>query len=395
MRRWLKMNFLQAFRMAVKSILSSKMRSFLTMLGIIIGIFSVIVLIAMGEGTKKDISDSISSMGTNLITINLTGNRDRKITTEEINNLKEQAGIEDIAPIITSSVTAKVGNRSMQTSLEGSDVGYTTIRNINVQEGRFISDEDISGRLKVAVIGVDIVDQIFEKNEAVGKTITLNGTNFTVIGVLESKGTSMLGSNDNKIIIPITTAQRFLRNTVIRTFYVQATSPEMVDIAQAQLELFLTRKTNGESNAYRVLNQTELLETRNQAANRFTMMLAGIAAISLVVGGIGIMNIMLVSVTERTREIGIRKAIGAKRKNILTQFLIEALCVSGLGGVLGVALGFIGCEILPKLLKQSVIMSGRIVFLSFAFSAAVGIVFGLYPANKASKLKPIDALRYE
>lgn len=389
------MNFLQAFRMAVKSILSSKMRSFLTMLGIIIGIFSVIVLIAMGEGTKKDISDSISSMGTNLITISLTGNRDRKITTDEIADLKTMPGIEDIAPVITSSVNAKAGNTSMQASLEASDPGYASIRNVNVQEGRFISDEDVEGRLKVAVIGVDVVDQAFEKNEAVGKTITLNGTNFLVIGVLQAKGTSMAGSNDNKIIIPISTAQRFLKNTSIRTFYVQATSPDMVDSAQAQLELFLTKKTNGESNAYRVMNQTELLETRSEAADKFTMMLAGIAAISLVVGGIGIMNIMLVSVTERTREIGIRKAIGAKRKNILTQFLIEALCVSGVGGMLGVMLGFVGCQILPKILKQSVVMSGKVVLLSFIFSAGVGIIFGLYPASKASKLRPIDALRYE
>lgn len=389
------MNLLQAFSMAIKSILSSKMRSFLTMLGIIIGIFSVIILVAMGEGTKRTIADSISSMGTNLITVTLTGNRDRKITNDEISSLKSQPGIQDIAPVITSTVTAKSGNTSMQVSLEASDAGYLDIRNMNIQEGRFISDEDDKNHLKVAVIGTEVVDTVFNKNNAIGKTITLNGTNFMVIGILQSNGTTMSGSNDNKVIIPISTAQRFLKNTSIRTFYVQATSAEMVDTAQARLEEFLTRKTNGESNAYRVLNQTQLLETRSAAADKMTLMLAGIAAISLLVGGIGIMNIMLVSVTERTREIGIRKAIGAKRRNILTQFLIEALCVSGVGGVLGVLLGLIGCKVLPKFLNQSFVVSNNVVLLAFAFSAGVGVIFGLYPANKASKLRPIDALRYE
>lgn len=389
------MKFTQALKMAISSVLGNKMRSFLTMLGIIIGILSVIVLIAIGNGSKQDIASSIQGMGTNLVTISLTGKQDRHITDDELNQLKSQPGIKNISPVMTASITAKNGDKNVSTSIEAVNPSYDEIRNEYAQAGRFINQDDIDNRLKVAVVGVDVCDQLFNNRDVLGQTISLAGTNFTIVGILQSTGSTSTGSNDDKIVIPLTTGERVFKNTTIRTFYAEATSADMVDTAVSTLTYFMLKKVNGDTTAYRVFNQTQLLDTRTAASNTMTMMLAGIAAISLLVGGIGIMNIMLVSVTERTREIGIRKAIGAKRRDILTQFLIEALCISGVGGLIGVFLGVMTCQILPKILKQSVVVSTNVVILSFVFSATVGIVFGLYPASKASKLRPIDALRFE
>lgn len=392
------MRLSQAIKMALGSVLANKIRSLLTMLGIIIGISSVIILIAMGEGTKQDVAASIQSMGTNLITINITGTRDRNITTAELEQLKTKEGIKDIAPSITSSVTVKAGNLNTQTSADASVSSYSEIRNIGVQAGRFISDDDVDNRFKVVVVGTEVLNAVFPGltyEESLGKILSINGTNFTIIGVLEQKGTSMGGSNDNKVVIPLTVAQRLLKNKSIRTFYVEATSSDTVEAAMNNLQMFMLKKCNGDEKSFRVMSQSDLLATRTATTDKMTMMLAGVACISLIVGGIGIMNIMLVSVTERTREIGIRKAIGAKRRYILTQFLIEALVISGVGGCIGVALGVGGALMLPKILKQSVVISPTVILASFAFSATVGIVFGLYPADKASKLRPIDALRYE
>lgn len=392
------MKLSQAIKMALSSVLANKVRSLLTMLGIIIGIASVIILIAMGEGTKKDVADSISGMGTNLITINITSYRDKTITTDEIKELKASEGIKAIAPSISGSVTVKVGNLNTTCSLEASEPSYSEIKSLGVQSGRFINQDDLDNRFRVVLVGTEVLDTLFPNvtySETLGKTVSINATNFTIVGVLESKGTSTTGSNDNKVIIPLTVGQRLLRNKSIRTFYVEATSEDKVDTAMSTLNAFMLKKYDNNSKSFRVLSQSDLLETRTATTDKMTAMLAGVACISLVVGGIGIMNIMLVSVTERTREIGIRKAIGAKRRYILTQFLIEALFISGVGGVLGVGFGIGGALMLPKLLNQSIVISPTVIFASFGFSATVGIVFGLYPASKASKLRPIDALRYE
>lgn len=389
------MRVLQAMGMAIGSILSNKMRSFLTMLGIIIGIFSVIILISIGEGTKKQISEQIQSLGTNLITISITGNRNIQVTTEEITALKEKSGIQDIAPTITGNVTAKAGDKNMNTSVEATIPTYEDIRNIHPSQGRFLVQNDLDNRYKVAVVGVTVADEIFGTRDIVGKILTINGNNFSVIGVLEEKGSTMGGSSDNKIIIPLTTAQRFLKNKNIRTFYVESSSADLVNTAMESLQEFMLKKSNNDSKTFRVFNQTELLSTVTKNSDNMTMMLGGIAAISLLVGGIGIMNIMLVSVTERTREIGIRKALGAKRKAILTQFLIEAIVISGIGGLLGVALGIIGSNLVGKIMGMSLLVSLNVVVVAFGFSTFIGILFGLYPAGKASKMNPIDALRYE
>jgi putative ABC transport system permease protein len=390
------MKIIRLLKMAMSSVLHNKMRSFLTMLGIIIGISSVSVLVGMGEGTKKQITDQIEKLGTNLITINLTGNRNTSITDAEIEELKTKPGINAIAPSISQgSVNIKAGTKTSTTTLEATTPPYTQIRKISIAAGRFITELDVENRFKVVVVGTDVAKNLFSTTDVVGQTMYVNGIEFSIIGVLQSQGSSSTGSSDDRIIMPISTAQRLLKNTNIRTFYVEAESKDKVSEAMAYLTLFLNKKFNNNTSSYRVFDQTSLLETSTSTTESMTTMLAGIAAISLVVGGIGIMNIMLVSVIERTREIGIRKAIGAKRSSILIQFLIESASISSFGGLIGVILGYVFAYFAQTLFKTTVLISNQVVLGAFIFSVLVGIIFGMYPASKASKLSPIDALRFE
>ena len=390
------MRFTKLIKVAMSSVWSNKMRSFLTMLGIIIGISSVIILVGMGEGTKKRVIEQIEKLGTNLITVNLMGNRNTSISNEELAELKTKPGIKEIAPSISQgSVNIKAGTESTTTTLEASTPNYETIRKISVSDGRFIAQRDIDNRFNVLVIGSETADNLFSTTSVVGKTMYVNGIEFTIIGVLKSEGTSSSGSSDDRIILPISTAQRLLKTSTIKTFYIEAENKDKVSEAMAYLTLFMNKKFDNNTQSYRVMNQTTLLETANATTESMTAMLSGIAAISLLVGGIGIMNIMLVSVIERTREIGIRKAIGAKRGIILAQFLIEASTISSLGGIIGVLIGYLGAYLGPKYFGTTIVISGDIVVAAFAFSMIVGVVFGIYPASKASKLNPIDALRFE
>lgn len=388
------MKFTQAIKMAFSSILSNKMRSFLTMLGVIIGVTAVITLIALGQGSTQRVSSQIESLGTNLITINITGGRNRSVTEEDLERIKNIPGVSEIAPVLSGGVTVKAGNKNTNSSLEATTPGYQQVRNRHVQLGRFLLQNDLDMRFRVAVVGVDVADELFGRRDIVGEKISINGVEFSIVGILEEKGSSIVGSDDNKVIIPLTTGQRLLGNTEVRTFYVSTQSPDVVNQVVGEIQRFLTRKFNDE-NSFRVFNQTQLLSTINEATTTLTMMLSGIAGISLLVGGIGIMNIMLVSVTERTREIGIRKAIGAKKRDILIQFLIESAVLSGLGGVLGIMLGFVGVSFLSRILNIPAAISADVVLLATGFSVAVGVIFGLYPASKAASLNPIDALRYE
>lgn len=389
------MQFTRLVKMAVQSVWSNKIRSFLTMLGIIIGISSVIVLMGMGQGTKESVSQQIESLGTNLITVSITGNRSKSFSTKELNTIKAKPGIKNIAPELSSTANVKAGNNTASTSMEASTPSYAEIRNLSVSSGRFINQRDQDNRYKVAVVGIDVANELYGSTDVVGQTINVNGVAFQIVGVLAAQGTSSTGSGDDRIIVPLSTAQRLTKTTSIRTFYVEAKSKDTVDEAMGYLQLFLNTKFGASSNSYRIFNQSSILDTVNKTTGSLTTMLSGIAAISLLVGGIGIMNIMLVSVIERTKEIGIRKAIGAKRRTILFQFLLESAGISAIGGMLGVALGYGLGYLVGKLLKMNVSISLNVVLGAVAFSVFVGIVFGMYPANKASKLSPMEALRFE
>ena len=406
------MQLFQTISMAFKAIAGNKVRSFLTMLGVIIGVMSVIVLVAIGQGTTASVTESISSMGTNLLTVNImtrsvggknamrggmTASSNSKGTVilklDEILELEQDESIAYVSPTCTGSLTVKAGSTNTTASVMGVLPAYQYIINQGVEQGRYIIDADVDNRSAVCVIGVDLAQDLFGNTNVVGNTVYIDGRKFKIVGVLESKGTSMTGSSDESIVLPFTLAQRMLESTTISSIYVSAVDSLSVDAAQESVERFLYKKYQNES-TYSVMNQTQMLETANETASTLSLMLGGIAGISLLVGGIGIMNIMLVSVTERTREIGIRKAIGAKRRNILLQFLIESVVISGLGGLLGLVLGYGLMHVLENYVGMSLSMSLGVAELAIAFSMGVGVIFGLYPANKASCLKPIDALHY-
>ncbi|MGE5329318.1 MAG: ABC transporter permease [Deltaproteobacteria bacterium] len=391
------MDILQTLRMALKSILSNKVRTSLTMLGVIIGVATFITLVSLGQGTQKTITDKIESMGTNLITISITGrNSNRNVTYEQVKKLASENSneIKAVAPSITGSVTLKYSNNSWDTSLIGSTPEYESVKNVTVQSGSFIEQSDVDSKKRVVLLGTAVVKNLFGLGyNPVGEKIKINGQIFKVTGVLEEKAEAENYSTDDRIIIPITVAQRFL-SSKIRTFYVQAASSDMVNSAMLKIESFMLDIFNDED-SYRVQNQAEMLSQVSSVTGTLTLFLGFIAGISLLIGGIGIMNIMLVSVTERTREIGIRKAIGAKRRYILSQFLIESMMISCIGGVIGILLGMLAAFVVSKISSLTPAVTLTSVITSFTVSAAIGIFFGMYPANKASKLNPIEALRFE
>ena len=391
----------QSFKMALKAIAGNKMRSFLTVLGVIIGVMAVVVLVSIGQGANSSVVESIEGMGTNLITATITARRMNPVDMEGLNELAQNPLIEYTAPLASVSGTVKAGNTTYdEGSVQGTTPGYEHIRGWEVAQGRFLTQPDIDNRSFVAVIGSEAATEMYGTTNAVGETFSLSGYTLTVVGVLEENGESSSGSNDNQVLIPFTLAQRLSNSTSISSFYVSAASSDMVELAQAAVERFLEEAfenytASSWGTQYRVYNQTEMLDTLSETTQTLTLMLGGIAAISLLVGGIGIMNIMLVSVSERTREIGIRKAIGAARGNILMQFLIEALVVSLMGGVLGLLLSMGAVRFLAPILEMTLEIPVDVAWLAIGFSVVIGVVFGMYPANKASKLKPIDALHYE
>lgn len=395
------MKFSKLIKMAFSSVLANKMRSFLTMLGIIIGITSVIALVGMGQGTKQDVASKISSLGTNLITVNIMGRRSITVTSSELSDLKKKPGIKDIAPSASqqnATVKSQSSSKSTTASIEGCVPSSATIRKLGVTSGRFITQDDVDSRYRVAVIGTNAADTLFGSTDVVGEEININGSIFSIVGVLATQGGSGQDSPDDKIIVPLSVVQRLFKISEIKTFYVEAESQDSISEAKGYLQLFLDNKFSSDSSQntnYRIMDQSSLLETATSTSDSMTTMLSGVAAISLLVGGIGIMNIMLVSVVERTREIGIRKAIGAKRKTILMQFLLESAGISTFGGILGVLGGYVAAYVMKTFFHTSVVISNNVVIEAFLFSTLVGIVFGVYPANKASKLSPIEALRFE
>ena len=391
----------QSFKMAVKAIAGNKMRSFLTILGVVIGVVAIVVLVSIGQGANSSVVESIEGMGTNLITANINARRMNPIDLDSLNELAQNEAISYVAPIASVSGTVKAGTTTYDDGVvQGTTPGYESIRNWTVAEGRFLQQPDIDNRSFVAVIGSEAATEMYGTTHAVGETFSLNGYTITVVGVLEAVGSSASGSNDNQILIPFTLAQRLSNQTSISSFYVSAASSSQVEQAQAAVESYLEKafenyNTRSFGTQYSVFNQTEMLSTLNETTNTLTLMLGGIAAISLLVGGIGIMNIMLVSVSERTREIGIRKAIGAARGNILTQFLIESLVVSLMGGLLGLAISVVAVKALAPVLQMTLTIPVNVAWMAIGFSVFIGVVFGMYPANKARKLRPIQALHYE
>lgn len=391
------MRYVEALKIAIRSILSNKMRSFLTMLGIIIGVTAVIALVSIGQGSTRSVTSQIQSMGSNLIMVNIMGRGgENSLTYDQAIALKDSSFIAAISPVISTSVTVMYGNNSVDnTAVNGVNGDYQSIRDIQVAAGRFILPMDDEGRNRVAVLGSNVARELFGFTDPIGKTIKLNGQNFTVVGILSQKGSSIAGSDDDSIFIPLKTMFYFAKNRDIRQIYIEATSPDTVELAKNEINSKLLTIFKGDTNAFRIIDQSQILSTVNSVTATLSLLLGGIAGISLLVGGIGIMNIMLVSVTERTREIGIRKALGAKKKDILLQFIIESLTLSGLGGIVGIIVGYVLSMVLGSAMNINAKPSLSTVLISFSFSVIVGLFFGVYPANKAANLNPIEALRYE
>ncbi|MBA9029355.1 putative ABC transport system permease protein [Peribacillus huizhouensis] len=384
---------MQTLKMALKSIIANKIRAFLTMLGIIIGVSSVIVMVAIGQGSTKDVQDQIGSLGTNVLTVSVTGS-DVTFKEGDADQIKDVNGIEEIAPTVSGRVTLKKGKTNTQVSMIGTTSSYLKVRDLQLQSGRFIADLDHENHSKIAVLGSDTAQTLFGLGDPVGESIKVNGTSYKVVGVLESVGSSLGTSGDSTIIVPLSTGQRLASTTNIGTTYVKVENENSINFVSSRIESTMNSIV-GDADSYSVSSQKDLMETASSVNETMTLMLGGSAAISLIVGGIGIMNIMLVSVSERTKEIGIRKAIGAKRKNILLQFLIEAVVLSSFGGIIGVGIGVVSAQIYTVVTGSTIAYSIPVMLLSFVFSLLVGVVFGVFPANKASKLDPIQALRYE
>ncbi|EAW7138248.1 FtsX-like permease family protein [Listeria monocytogenes] len=402
------MNVLQSMKMAWKQLKASKLRSFLTMLGIIIGVASVILLVSLGNGVTQEVDDQMGDLGSNLITVvNSSVNPNDKYTYDEVMKYQNIDGVKSVSPELSGQVNATFDYKSSSNKVIGTNDQYKAARSLEMKEGRFLLPIDTEYGQKVAVIGSTVASDLFGFGDPIGETIRLNGMPYKVVGVLKEKGASMMGSSDDQIFIPISSAQRLLKDTNVRTIYVETKSAEDVDFVVNTLESRLVIKFGDEKEqeknassaqmgpSYQVINQQEILNAFNTISTTLTTALGAIAAISLVVGGIGIMNIMLVSVSERTREIGIRKALGAKKRAILLQFLIESIVISVCGGVIGIIIGVSGALIFGSVAGiSSGITAGTIIF-SFVFSLCIGVIFGIAPANKASKLRPIDALRSE
>ena len=407
------MTVINATRIALHALGRNKLRSALTALGIIIGVGSLIALLAIGHGARAEVEKQVASLGENVIQVS-AGSISKSavkmglgssgaLTVEDADALKEE--IPDaiaVSPEVRTKAQVVSGNRNWATEIYGNSPDYFSIRQWDPSAGEVFTDQDVRGAAKVAVIGQEAAEQLFgEDEDPIGEIIRIRNVPFTVVGVLAAKGTSASGSDqDDGIIIPYTTALRHLigKQTGLRRIYVQAASLEALPVVEKKILDLLRQRHRleaGSDEDFKVRSQIEIAEYATATARTMTLLLSLIASVSLVVGGIGIMNIMLVSVTERTREIGIRMAIGAHRRDILRQFLMEAVTLSALGGLIGILLGTATAQLLTALAQWPTLISPDAVLLAFVFSAVVGIFFGYYPARKASRLDPIDALRYE
>ncbi len=405
------MLFSESVQIAVTALLGNKLRSILTMLGIIIGVGAVIAMISIGMGVKQNVTNSIASLGSNMLIVtpgstNKGGVRSaagssQKLKYEDAEAIKKKIkNIDYVSPTVNGSYQIVNGHENWNSSVYGVTPEYLKIRDLTIGTGSFITQNDLNSRNRVAVIGTTVATNLFESENPVGKNIRINNQPYKVIGVIESKGQSSMGQDqDDVVIIPLTTAQeRLMGITYVRSINIQVSSADKIESVQGQVETLLRQRhhiVGDKEDDFSVRNLTSLMETMTSTTTMLTLFLGSIAAISLLVGGIGIMNIMMVSVTERTREIGIRKALGATFQNIMMQFLIESVVIGVIGGLMGVAVGVgIALAIAKTGLFQTVITAAPIL-ISFSFSVGIGLFFGIYPARKAARLDPIEALRYE
>lgn len=386
------MKVIRIIKLAFKNIANNKLRSILTMLGLIIGISSVIVLVGIGNGSTQEVQSQVQSLGTDVLTATISSS-DYSLEYENLDEILELDNISSVAPYKTISATASRGTTtSSRASITATNDNYLDIVNVKLAQGRTISIIDIENKSKVCILGADIATTFFNLANPLGETIKLNGDNYTVIGVLEEQGSSMGTDLDSIILIPLTTAKYLGSDTSINSMYIKVEDDSKIEISTAMVENYLRRTLQISSDYYSVSSQESTLEAMESINNTLSLLLGGIASISLVVGGIGVMNVMLVSVTERTKEIGIRKSLGAKKRDILIQFLVEALVLSLLGGILGIGIGVLLGN-LSSNLGYTFQNSVDVMLISFCSSAAIGLIFGIFPAYRAAGLNPIDALR--
>ncbi len=423
------MNLFESLRVSLRGLVSNKMRTALTMLGIIIGVGVVIIVVAIGQGATQRVTDVVNSLGTNMLSIfpgqarlRATAVSRTSVATSGDQTAKAQAAnhltlddahliaqnfsktVDAVAPQVRSNVQIRLGGTDSTTNLTGASIEYPYVNNVQIDRGRFFTEYEIDGSQKVCVAGATIAEKLTgdARADLTGQTIAINRQNFKVLGMLTPKGSGAWGQDqDDLVVVPISTAmRRVLNRPHIDFMSVRCVSQRMMPLAQEQISNFLRNRHHlqppfPDNDDFNIRSQTELMERQQSVTSTMTSLLSIVAVISLVVGGIGIMNIMLVSVTERTREIGIRKAIGATPRDILLQFLIESAIISLLGGIIGIGLGVAGAYLLAAVAGWNTIVNSTAVFAAVVVSAGVGIFFGIYPASKAAALHPIEALRYE
>lgn len=389
---------LQSLKMAWKSIASNKMRSFLTMLGIIIGVFALVVLVSLVNGTTASVTDSISSLGSNLLSVTVSDDKGNPLKLSDLDKIAENPAIDQVAPLTQESMTITASDKEETATVYGTTASYFTIRNLTQSHGRLLKSVDQDNHSNAIVLSSATAEELLGGTDVVGEAVKLDGTKFNVVGVLadDDDSTSSITGVNYEVYVPYSTLIRIgtSASSDIANFYVSATDTTSMDAAESALMTILMERFEQDDDAFKIVDRSSMMDVMNTVTTTLSMLLGGIAAISLLVGGIGIMNIMLVSVTERTREIGIRKAIGASRGTIMLQFLIEAFVISLLGCLIGIGLSWIAVELVDWFCAVSYTLDGRVIAISIAFSLLMGVLFGLYPANKAAKKKPIEALRY-
>lgn len=387
------MKLKQSVKMAWAAIISNKMRSFLTMLGIIIGVMAVTLLISLVQGGIGNVTESMDEVGGDQIIVSV-GDIHKKLTFHELEALEGSGGIKRMSPYLSGQGMAKAGGNSCDVSIMGITPAYQEVQGLDIQEGRNITDLDQEEGLNVCIIGTGAATDLFGTTQVLNNSIRIMGYDYRIVGMLEEEDQARMNSTSKNVYIPLSNAQRLLKQTAITSFYLAA-EEDSVQEAQNTIDAYLEKKY-GSDEGYNIINMSNIMDMMNSVMSTLSLMLGGIAAISLLVGGIGIMNIMLVSVTERTKEIGIRKAIGAQRSDITIQFMIESVFISLIGGIIGMVISQAVLSVLNVLFPDyHFAISLSVAALALGFSIGVGLIFGIYPANKAAKLKPINALRFE